>query len=1064
MIPKQDFWHSMNGILRYQTGLIFSIFIIYSMLSAQDQIQYLTVNQGLSQNSITCLLQDKQGYIWIGTQQGLSRYDGYRFSVYKHHNKDEHSLNHNTITALFEDKQGALWIGAMQGLNKWNEYGQNFKRYSDGVVTSIADFFPHFYPDEKDRYLWVGAASGLMRFDKYKGEFMPAGLISGEDGYLNQKYVHTLLAGNTADQDILWVGLRDSGLVRLSCASAREISYQRIPIIAAGSAQYDFSAYCLIKDHTGKIWLGTDRGLYSAEAVDTVFIPVRRQISVSEKQLSLNILDVRCLCDDNSGALWIGTAEHGVWKLNFENHSGQQIFPDRANLVNISGISDCNITSIFRDRSGIIWFGTHGGGLNKYIPQYCRIRHYVSDYETGANFSGKSVWAVCQDNFDQIWLGKDRGVALLNRSGALPYKEDKRLQNIRLNNELFGQPVRAIAQNKNGTLWFGTLGNGLFKYNPLENRQVQYKNNPSDPFSLSKDLVYAIYIDKKDTVWVGTNGGGLSRLLDENTGRFLNYRTFNDLKRPTWIISIAELDCDQDQSLWLGSWGDGLIKFNPQTGKYIKYKNNPDDPESLNNNYVFSICEPRLGEKDIIWVGAYGGGLNRFDLKTGKFKCYTETEGLANNVVYGILEDCEGNLWMSTDQGISKFHPQTETFVNYDLKDGLQGNEFCLGSYFKDKNGDLYFGGANGLNGISGGNNCNHLPPEVVLTSVKVYNKELDLKQSLSETQYISLNHNQNSLTFEFVALHYKNSLKNQYACYLDGFDRQWINLGNRRSVSYNDLEPGHYVFKVRATNCDGVWNDKARELIVNISWPFWKTTWFYALMFVVAFFSAYYYRQSGIEHALQIERVRASEREAIRQKVAADFHDVLGHRVTKIALSGRMLQQQYAADYDPDSKLLGSITENADALFREIKDFIWELDPTKESLQEFIIYLKNFSDTLFDNTDICFSVQSEIAGFENFLLPMEWRRHLLALYKEAMNNVLKHSKGCRTVVLGVGFDGKELRVFLSDDGCGFDPDAPARGNGVKNMRNRADKLGGSLDVVAADSKGVSIIFTAKLS
>ncbi len=525
----------------------------------------------------------------------------------------------------------------------------------------------------------------------------------------------------------------------------------------------------------------------------------------------------------------------------------------------------------------------------------------------------------------------------------------------------------------------------------------------------------------------------------------------------TWITSIKK---DHDGFLWLGTWGRGLIKYNPKNGDYRTYRHEPDNPNSLNDNSVLCI---HIDRNNVLWLGSNGGGLNRFNPKTRTFSAFTKRNGLPSNVVYGIAEDGLRRLWLTTNKGLSCFIPENNTFINYDIQDGLVCNEFNMGACFKSSTGELYFGSPKGFNRFLAAHSVNASPPDVVLTSFKKFGQNVFFDTPVPRIKKIILDYRDKMITFGFAALHYKNSAKNRYAYKLNGFDKNWIDNGFKREVTYTNLDPGEYLFMVKAANSDGIWNENGLRITLIITPPFWNTWWFYSLMFFAVMVIVYTIHRIHLARVIKTERMKIAEREHLRKQMAADFHDELGHRVTKIALLSKLLYKDIREQPKKVDEHLEQIRKNADSLFCEMKEFVWKLDSDKDSLYDLMAQLKNFSDTLFEKSDIAFRITGLNKEIEKLRLPMDWRQNLLRIFKEGMHNVLKHADNCKNVSLQIAVVNQTFSLALSDDGQGFKIYDVKGGNGINNMKNRAEKINGLLSIQSEPGKGTRLIFKAKL-
>ncbi len=500
-------------------------------------------------------------------------------------------------------------------------------------------------------------------------------------------------------------------------------------------------------------------------------------------------------------------------------------------------MSDNRIQPIYEDRSGLIWIGTKGGGLNKINLNREKFKRFRNDPEDPNSLSDNQVYALYEDKEGMIWIGTEGGLNKFDmaRKTVTHYRHDKNKENSLSNDRIW-----AICEGKNNKLWLGLKAGGLNCLDKKTGIITRYKPDNNDPNSLSDDIVISLLVDRSGALWVGTYNG-LDK-LESGEENFTHYRFNPDDPKSLSNERVISLHEDKDGTLWIGTY-IGLNKFDRDSGTFIRYLNDPSDPKSLSDNRIWSIYED---ESENLWLGT-NGGINKFDKTKGQFLRYTEENGLPNNVVYGILNDEEGNLWLSTNRGISKFNPNTEDFVNYDVKDGLQGNEFNPGAYLKTREGKLYFGGKNGFNLFHPERikNNPHIPP-IVLTAFKKFNNSVKLDTSIIETNSLKLSYKENFFAFEFAALDYTFPEKNQYAYKLKGFDVDWITSGNRRYASYTNLDGGEYLFMVKGSNNDGVWNEKGRSIIIYISPPFWQTWWFkiISVLFILTILlSIYKYR-----------------------------------------------------------------------------------------------------------------------------------------------------------------------------------------------------------------------------
>jgi len=436
---------------------------------------------------------------------------------------------------------------------------------------------------------------------------------------------------------------------------------------------------------------------------------------------------------------------------------------------------------------------------------------------------------------------------------------------------------------------------------------------------------------------------------------------------------------------------------------------------------------------------------------------YFIKNGLPNDVVYGILEDSKGFLWLSTNKGLARFDPKTESFKNYDIRDGLQSNEFNSGAYALTNEGSLIFGGVNGANEFFPDSlTDNPYISPMVLTGFNIYNQPVKLAQTINATNEIILSYKQNYFSFEFASLDFSKPARNQYAYMLEGLDISWINSGTRRFAGYTGLDAGEYLFKVKGTNGDGIWNETGTSIRIIITPPFWKTWWFNVLLFLIIAGGITLLIMYRVRQLLKIKTIEKIAEEKMRSKVAADFHDELGNRITKISLFSEILRSDINKTSDKTMDYLNKINENANNLYNETRDFIWHLDPKKDTLHDLAIHLKTFGDELFDSTNTNFEFNGINDHTKKIHLQMDWRQHILRIFKEAMHNALKYAKG-KNVKLKISTTDKNAILELSDDGQGFNLSEQSAGEGHKNMKNIAVAIQADLKIQSNPGKGTMI-------
>ena len=821
----------------------------------EPRFERLTMDQGLSNGNVEAILSDRKGFLWFGTGAGLDRYDGYRIKTYRPDPDNPHSLLGNAVHDIIEDADGALWIATNLGLNRFDRTTERFTRYAHDPANpaSISGRDVFRMLDDGQGGLWVLTADGgLNRLDRKTGRFVnyrhdPANpkSLSGNEG----RALHLDRAGN------LWVGVQGGGLNRFDPASGGFVHYRHDPA-DANSLSGD-GVWSIYEDRQGILWVGTiGKGLNSYDAKTGKF---RRY----DSDASLAEAFVFALLETRDGVLWIATLTGGLYTLDAERRHLTRYVPSAADPASIG---HSMIGELHEDRQGALWIGTLGKGVNRLDRAAAKFQWYRHKSDDPASLGNGSVWNLFEDRAGIVWAGTEGSG--LNRLDPATGKFTHYRHDPSDPRSLSGSSAYNIYEDRHGALWVGTR-DGMNRMDPASATFTRYVHDPKDPGSLPFNDTRGTCEDRDGNLWVATSYGGVAR-FDASTGKFTAYRHDPGNANSLGKGIITSLKCDPAGGLWLGLWGGGLNRFDPTTGTFRRYENDPGNPASLSNNEVWFI---HLGSTGEAWVGT-SGGLNRFDPRAERFTVYRRKDGLASDRINTILEDNRGRLWLGTaDGGITRFDPANGATTTYDGSDGLQGNQFLNSSAYKSRRGLLMFGGENGFNVIDPENIAtNDQVPPVVLTDLQIFNRsavvgdpDSPLQQSITETRRVVLPYWQSVFSFEFAALNYRFPQKNRYAYRMEGFDRDWIYVdSSRRVATYTNLDPGTYIFRVKAANNDGVWNDEGQVVEVVITPPWWKTAWartLAALLTIGLLAGAYYRRVSVIQRRNRELQLQVAER-----------------------------------------------------------------------------------------------------------------------------------------------------------------------------------------------------------
>ncbi|MGB5531210.1 MAG: two-component regulator propeller domain-containing protein [Ignavibacteriaceae bacterium] len=1051
------------------------IFCLASLHSQTEEyiFKQLTDADGLSQSTIFTMIQDKDGYLWLGTVDGLNRYDGYEFRIFENDPTDSTTISDNFISAIFQDSDGFIWVGTINGyLNRFDNKTEIFKRFFindffSTIRTPENNFYDYPLAFSRDQintistiaedtagYLWIGTwGNGIIKYDRKNRTGTHIYNNPDDPNSLSSNRVLDILADKDGN---IWIATFGGGIDKL--VKDYSVSNNLNPKFLRYKAQdnienslSDNKVITLFEDKIGNLWIGTFYGgLNKLDVINKYYPPDKAEfLTYVNKQSNSNSLSnntVMAIEQDFDGNLWIGTFGGGLDR--FEIASETFVNYSRNSSHN-SQFPDVELLSLFIDRSGILWAGSHlGEGVTK-------IQQNISNFEIinrqsmgNLKLNDDVVWSLMKDREDNLWVGTYRGgINILDFKS----KQTKILKNLPQTNSLSDNHVRSFAQDKFGNIWIGTYSGGLNRINHNSEKIDVFKNESSNINSLSANQVLDIYVESENAIWVATFGGGLNKLsFSKNSSGKPDFKVLKHNPSDPSSISddrVYSILKDSKGNFWVGTYGGGLNKLNEKTFKFESYIHNPNDLKSISSNKVLCIIE---SSKKEIWIGTSGSGLNKFDHESKSFKTYSIAQGLTSTVVYGILEDNSSNLWLSTDDGIFLFNSATEKFTQFGIEDGAQSLEFSGGAYFKDSKGIMYFGGINGFNYFNPDSIViNSYIPPVVISSIKI----LDEKVKGNPDELI-LSHDQNYISLEFASLDFSFPNRNKYSYILQGFQKFWTNTeGPKRSATYTNLPAGEFTFLVKGTNSDGIWNEKATAIRIIINPPFWQTWWFATLAIIIIAFFIYYLSTIRIKNQLEIEKLKL--------KIASDLHDNIGSGLTEISILSELAERNGDNTNSVLKIDLHKISDTARNLVDSMSDIVWVVNPQRDSLHDLIVKLKDSYNEFFSSIGISFQVKN-VEKSDDIKLPMEYKQNLLLMFREAINNAIKHSI-CKKIILEAFFKNDLIEIVLKDDGVGFDSEQIHYGNGIRNMRDRAKKLKGNIKLESEVEKGTTIKFSGKI-
>lgn len=807
----------------------------------ETSITKVTNQEGKSPSATFAISEDKNGFIWFGTVDGLYRYDGHNFKIFRNEPGNINSLSNNTIRDIVFDSEGNLWIATQGGgLNKFYPETKHFERFQfTGTKKNEIrgnSIWSVFIDKEDNVYLGI-TGKGVDKILKSSGEIESYNIaaegfpIGPQDG-IRALYVDS--------NNYIWANYGDKGITRLN-PTTKEVKHflqgKQSNNEISGNLVFDING-----DRNQNIWVASYGGGLSKINQKSGIITQYSSSGINKNTVVSDL--IYNIVENTNGDLWIAT-ENGVSQFNPQLNVFKNF---KSDVCDNNSISDNRVRCIYIDKNDIIWLGTESG-----VDRLISLRKFKLYKNIAGNVNSLSegiVRGIYKDKDFNIWIG-------LIQNGLYKYNSKTKEYTSYYSDEsnpngLIGNHINLIFEDSQGTMWIGEWDHGLFRYNKKTERFENFASINHDKLKLSDNRIQSLIEGEPGILWIGTENG-INR-IDVEKKEIFYY--FNETDNPNSLsgnsIQSNAFKFDSNGNLWVGTWENGLNKIEFQNGDYrfpkvTRWKNEPNKKNTLNNNNVISL---HIDNSGIIWIGTFGGGLNKFNPSTNTFKYFTTEDGLPNNIIFSILEDHLGYLWMSTDNGLSNFDPTLETFINYDESDGLQSNHFFWGSSHKSFDGELFFGGINGLNSfypedITTDKNY----PKGVLVNLLINNEPVNLDYSLTEISEIKLEHYENFITFEFTALDYTEPHKNLYKYKLEGVDNKWNEKGNSRIANYTSLKPGKYTFKYKVSNSDGKFNLDENSVKVTIRPP-WYGSWVARIGFTLFFIGsliAFYIVRVGV-------------------------------------------------------------------------------------------------------------------------------------------------------------------------------------------------------------------------
>ena len=826
--------------------------------------EHLSLQHGLSQSTVSCMIQDRNGFLWMGTGDGLNRYDGYEFKTFYHNPANANSLSQSGISCLLEDRDGNIWIGTGSGgLNKFDPQTEIFTCYKsepEKPGTLGSDHVRSMHED-KSGILWIGAATYLHRFEPDTGLFKRYRFhVPSPDSSRRQEIKAVFSDGS----GVILVGGYHIGMALFDTKTETFEYFHKDQEAPAGLTTNNIRFFLPAAGNT--FWVGTaGSGLLSFDLQTKQFSAAYPKDGDNSKP-DTAYLFAGVPSVTRSETLWITTA-NGLLEFDTrENCVVNHILAGHGNSLTTN-----DLVGVLEDYEGNLWVGEYGIGLNKYVRKKSLFKEWRKVQGAIKNSKNNIVFSMLEDLDGILWFGTmGGGVECYDKvSGNFTAY----LQNQKNNQLLWSDFIRCMYLDRRGNIWVGTHGSGLNRLDPKTGKSTRFLFEEGNRESLSGNIVNCVHEDRSGVLWIGTWSAGLNTMNREK-GTFKRYFRSDGRPPELDIQSVKVIHEDTQGNLWIGTWDDGLHCLNNERKECAHFKHDDNNPFSINCNTIMAIHESADG---ILWLGTSGGGLNRLDRATGRFDHITSRDGLPNNIVYAILEDFDQCLWFSTNKGLARFDMESKEVEVFSMADGLPSNEFNAGAAFTSPSGEMYFGSTHGLVSFfpESLKKSTYVPP-VVFTSFKLLNRDIELKRSISHLNELKLSH-KDTFLFEFAALSYASPAKNQYAYKLSGLQDEWVPLGHKRTLNFAHLEPGDYELIVKGSNGDGVWNEAGTSIRLIITPPLWQTWWFKLLVIVSIIALAYRWHAVKLKNAtLELKTESAMNRLFARFKISEREQEII--------------------------------------------------------------------------------------------------------------------------------------------------------------------------------------------
>jgi signal transduction histidine kinase/ligand-binding sensor domain-containing protein/DNA-binding response OmpR family regulator len=985
------------------------------------------IQEGLSYAVVNSITQGKKGFIWFATGDGLNRFDGHNFKVYKHNPTDTNSIAGNYVKSIMADADGTLWISSRSGLTEFITNQEKFKRHlpssqKKGINDDVSDI-----SKARNGDLWISLnGSGFASFNKKTKDFH-----FHDKKNLSGLQTNSILNVFEDSQGLLWLGTRDTGVELFGLDAGRNLRQSGIDLSTLPKARINQ----VFEDHFQNVWIASAKGLFVFKRNEGKFY----QVSIPTFHRSNIYLS---LLENKAGMLFVGVQDGGVYSLDLNRFHQKPVSDYVFNLVKNTqneGITQRSVQTMFLDKDRNIWLGTYGEGVYMVgsIPEkFTLFQKKIADSRAESNLR---FYGMCTDHEGNLWLGTDGdGIYKTTSSGQLlkHYAPDGRP------GSLTDGAIIAAHRDRQGNLWFGSYSKGLFLYNREKDSFTRFFSDAAQPGSLPANDVRVIYQDSKNRLWVGTNGGGLC-LLDRTSGKVRQFVPGNSSINANDVRAIVE---DKKGNLWIGTYGGGLNYLDTKTFRFTQFFNSTKAGYLISNRIIFSLF---LDTKDRLFIGTEGNGLVLYDIPNKKVKLYNERNGLTNNVINAVYAENENRIWISTNKGLSLINLGTNRIENFDHSDGLQAGQFNPNSFLAGANNQfLVFGGTEGWNIFNPHEiNLSSYKPPVLITSLQLSGKEVEvgsmqngrviLNEQIGSDSHITLKPDESVFSIEYTALNYAYPEKGQFAYMLDGLDQDWNYVKNERTATYRYLSPGEYTFRVKASNQDGVWSDTQSTLRITILPPWYQTWWAVVLYVLGAGLLVYNYqkyknRQAALKYEVTLAQLESQKEKELNDKKISYFTNISHEFRTPLTLIINPAKELLLKQGNDDDANLNIIYRNAKRLLSLVDQLLLfrKADQKQNELNLGLHHLPN----LIREVHSYFLHQAEqkhlhyqfICENENLEITADSEKLEIALFN-LISNAIKFTPDHGSVLVRLSEQNGDVNITVEDSGIGIPAEAGER-------------------------------------